>query len=58
MQAYAVSVDDVEKMTGMDFFAALPDEIENDIEAVVAFKDWNSNKKKRKTEKHDDDVER
>ena len=46
MQAYAVSVDDVEKMTGMDFFSGLPDEIENDIEAVVSFKDWNSNKKK------------
>lgn len=47
MQAYAVSVDDVEKMTGMDFFAALPDEIENDIEAVVSFKEWNSNKKSK-----------
>ncbi|MDE6547736.1 MAG: DNA/RNA non-specific endonuclease [Muribaculaceae bacterium] len=43
MQAYAVSVDDVEKMTGLDFFAALPDEIENDIESIVPFKDWNSN---------------
>ncbi|MDE6290853.1 MAG: DNA/RNA non-specific endonuclease [Muribaculaceae bacterium] len=43
MQAYAVSVDDVEKMTGLDFFSALPDEIENDIESVVPFKDWNSN---------------
>ena len=47
MQAYAVSVDDVEKMTGLDFFAALPDEIENDIESVVPFRDWNSNKKKK-----------
>ena len=46
MQAYAVSVNDVEKITGMDFFSCLPDEIENDIEAVVSFKDWNSNKKK------------
>lgn len=55
MQAYAVSVDDVEKMTGMDFFAALPDEIENDIEAVVSFKEWNSNKKSKKS---NEDAER
>ncbi|MDE6522993.1 MAG: DNA/RNA non-specific endonuclease [Muribaculaceae bacterium] len=41
MQAYAVSVDDVEKMTGFDFFSALPDDIENDIESTVPFKDWN-----------------
>lgn len=58
MQAYAVSVDDVEKITGMDFFAALPDEIENNIEASVPFKDWNSNKKKKKTEKVNEDIKR
>ena len=51
MQAYAVSVDDVEKMTGLDFFSALPDDIENDIEASVPFKDWNSNKKEKKGER-------
>ncbi len=44
MSAYAASVDDVEKMTGLDFFAALPDSIENDIEAQVPFKDWNNKK--------------
>lgn len=43
MASYAVTVDDVEKMTGFDFFASLPDDIENDIESVVSFKDWNSN---------------
>ncbi len=41
MQAYTVSVDDVEKMTGFDFFASLPDAIETDIESQVSFKDWN-----------------
>lgn len=56
MQAYAVTVDDVEKMTGMDFFSALPDDIENDIEAVVSFKDWNSNKNRKKTEKVNEKV--
>ncbi len=47
MESYSVSVDDVEKMTGFDFFSSLPDEIENDIESVVSFKDWNNNKKKK-----------
>ncbi|MDE6632995.1 MAG: DNA/RNA non-specific endonuclease [Muribaculaceae bacterium] len=41
MASYAVTVDDIEKMTGFDFFAALPDDIESDIESVVSFKDWN-----------------
>lgn len=48
MQSYAVSVDDVEEMTGLDFFAALPDEIENDIEAAVPYKEWNSKKRKNR----------
>lgn len=43
MASYAVTVDDVEKMTGFDFFAALPDDIESDIESTHSFKDWNSN---------------
>ncbi len=51
MSNYAVTVDDVEKMTGFDFFSSLPDDIENDIESTMSFKDWNSNKKKNKTEK-------
>lgn len=55
MAAYAVSVDDVEKMTGLDFFSSLPDEIENDVEAVVSFKDWNSNKKNKQKTNADTD---
>lgn len=47
MQSYAVSVDDVEEITGLDFFAALPDEIENDIEVAVPYKEWNSKKRKK-----------
>lgn len=42
MQSYAVSVDEVEEMTGLDFFSALPDKIEDDIEATVSFREWNS----------------
>lgn len=41
MQAYAVSVDNVEAMTGFDFFSALPDSIEKEIESTFSFKDWN-----------------
>jgi endonuclease G len=37
---YACSVDDVEKLTGHDFFYNLPDEIENRIEASWRMKDW------------------
>ena len=47
MQAYSMSVDDVEKMTGMDFFSALPDDIEDKVESTVSFKDWNSNNKEK-----------
>lgn len=32
---FAVSVDSVEALTGLDFFADLPDELENRIEAKV-----------------------
>lgn len=55
MQSYAASVDDIEKMTGLDFFAALPDEIENEVESTVQFKEWNSNKKKKTAKANDYD---
>lgn len=42
MQDYAMSVDELEEMTGYDFFASLPDDIENRIEAVASFKTWNA----------------
>lgn len=41
MQSAAVSVDEVEQITGIDFFASLPDEIENIIEADCNFPKWN-----------------
>ena len=34
------SVDEVEAVTGMDFFSALPDSIENEIEAKANLNDW------------------
>ncbi len=37
---YAVSVDSVESMTGIDFFAALPDELERKLENHYNVSDW------------------
>ena len=38
---YYNSVDQVERITGIDFFPALPDDIENEVEAVADIKMWN-----------------
>lgn len=40
MQACAVTVDEVEAATGHDFFSALPDEIENQVESQKNFNRW------------------
>jgi endonuclease G len=40
MQQAAVSVDEVERITGFDFFAELPDDIENEVEAQCNFTLW------------------
>lgn len=37
---YAKSVDEVERITSMDFFSALPDDIEEEIEACYDMNDW------------------
>lgn len=41
MQDYATSIDEVEKITGFDFFSVLPDEIEAKVESTYSFTDWN-----------------
>ncbi|MCH5241048.1 MAG: DNA/RNA non-specific endonuclease [Muribaculaceae bacterium] len=41
LSAYAMSIDDLEKETGYDFFSALPDDIENAVESSFSFADWN-----------------
>ena len=38
---YANSVDEVERITGIDFFPALPDKIEKQVEAQCNPDDWN-----------------
>lgn len=40
MQKCAVSIDDVEALTGHDFFSSLPDELENRLESQVDFNEW------------------
>lgn len=42
MQATAVSIDEVERVTGHDFFASLPDDIENAVEAQCDFNAWSN----------------
>lgn len=45
MQVCAVSVDSVEAVTGHDFFSALPDDIESEIESNVNFHKWSRTRK-------------
>ena len=42
MQAAATSIDEVERVTGHDFFSSLPDEIEDAVEAQNDFNLWNT----------------
>ena len=40
LRSYAVTVDSVERVTRMDFFSALPDELEDSVEAALDPKAW------------------
>ena len=42
-KAYAVSIDELEKKTGIDFFCNLPDDIEQQVEAAMSPKAWKIN---------------
>lgn len=42
MQNYSMTVDEVEKITGYDFFYNLPDDIENEVESKASFVEWNA----------------
>ena len=37
---YVNTVDEVERITDYDFFPALPDEIENEVESHASIDDW------------------
>lgn len=45
IQAAAVSVNEVERITGYDFFAALPDDVEEEIEDQCKFNFWSNLKR-------------
>ena len=38
---YSCTVDEVEKLTGLDFFSALPDDIEESVESQTSYNQWN-----------------
>lgn len=40
MRDYSMSIDEVEQLTGIDFFYNLPDDLEEKVESVASFKDW------------------
>lgn len=44
MENYVVSIDQVEQLTGYDFFHNLPNDIENAVEAESSFREWNRRK--------------
>ena len=41
LKPFAMSIDEVEKITGIDFFHSLDDDLENEIESRYDDKDWN-----------------
>jgi len=45
MNTYVVSIDEVEKKTGLDFFTKLPDAIENQLEAASDWSAWTKTQK-------------
>lgn len=40
LKSFVVTVDEVEKLTGIDFFPKLPDNLENRLEAQLGTNDW------------------
>ncbi len=45
MQTCAVSIDEVERITGHDFFSSLPDDVEADLESQCNFHQWSTLRK-------------
>ncbi|GAB4398423.1 MAG: DNA/RNA non-specific endonuclease [Microscillaceae bacterium] len=39
-RSYAISIDELEKITGLDFFPNLPDEVEGSLESSVSLMGW------------------
>ncbi len=47
MQKCAVTIDEVERITGHDFFSSLPDEVENEVESQCKFHYWSTLKEQK-----------
>ncbi len=47
IQSFIVSIDSVEAVTHLDFFSALPNDIENKIEATINLSSWNWNQENK-----------
>lgn len=45
LESLAVSIDNVEEITGFDFFSCLPDDIESEVESQVNYRIWNRRKR-------------
>lgn len=51
---YVATVDEVERLTGLDFFPSLPDDIEAEVESKASLNDWKSPIKVDKKRANDD----
>ena len=51
MRVYAMPIREVEKATGLDFFPALPDSLEDLIETSASFTEWDKPGKAYRTKK-------
>jgi endonuclease G len=40
LQSFAVTIDEIEKETGLDFFPLLPDDLEKSLESSLTINDW------------------
>lgn len=41
LSLYAMSIDELERFTGIDFFCNLPDNVEDTVESTLTLSDWN-----------------
>jgi endonuclease G len=48
LKSFAVSVDSLEHLTGLDFFPALPDDVEEKLESTADIRDWRWTRKRKK----------
>jgi endonuclease G len=44
---YILSIDEVEQLSGIDFFYNLPDNMEDDVEKEFSVRDWNINVRRK-----------